>query len=142
MGPDAFDFWLGEWDCVTEPGPATNSVTREYGGKVIVERFTILSPRRWSGMSVSVFSEHDGSWHQTWVDQDANYWHLVGGLVNGDPCFATPNKVDRDQSFKRMIFSDIEVDSLRWRWETSPDGETWTPRMTAAYTRRTGSQPN
>lgn len=136
MGPNAFDFWLGEWDCATEPGPATNSIAREYGDNVIVERFRLLSPQVWTGMSVSVFTEYHQSWYQTWVDQDANYWHLEGRLVEGNPCFATPGRVDRDQTFKRMIFSDIKENSLHWRWEISNDGETWTPRMTAKYTRR------
>lgn len=136
MGPDAFDFWLGEWDCVTEPGPARNSIKREYQGNVIIERFEILSPKTWKGMSVSVYSDHDASWNQTWVDQDSNYWHFVGCLIDGDPCFATVGKVDRDQQFKRMVFSDIQADSLHWRWETSPDEQTWTSRMTAGYTRR------
>lgn len=135
MGPDAFDFWLGHWDCVTEAGQAENQVTREYRGAAIVERFAILPPRDWSGMSVSVFSENDG-WRQTWVDQDGNYWDFVGQMVDGNPSFATKGRVDGDNLFKRMIFSDIEEDSLFWRWESSPDGGEWTVNMTVAYTRK------
>jgi hypothetical protein len=135
MGPDAFDFWLGEWDCVTSAGQAVNRITREYNGSVIVERFHIHSPQEWSGMSVSSYSEHDG-WRQTWVDQDANYWAFEGIVVDGNPCFATVGKADEDQMFKRMVFTDIDADSLNWRWEVSSDGEAWTERMTAAYTRK------
>lgn len=135
MGPDAFDFWIGEWDCVTEVGRAVNSVSREYNGRVITERFTVLPPTDWSGMSVSVYSEHSG-WRQTWVDQDGNYWNFVGVEVEGDPCFATEGPVDADQLLKRMVFSEIEDDSLHWRWESSRDGEAWTVTMTVAYSRR------
>ena len=86
-------------------------------------------------MSVSSYNDHDG-WRQTWVDQDANYWVFAGTLVDGNPCFATVGKVDMEETFKRMVFTDIEADTLNWIWEISPDGEIWTERMTAAYTRR------
>ncbi|CAN5871867.1 hypothetical protein BH23ACT4_BH23ACT4_01530 [soil metagenome] len=135
MGPDAFDFWLGEWDCLTSVGGAINSVTLEYDGKVIVERFRLHTPQEWSGMSLSSFNDHDG-WRQTWVDQDSNYWTFHGILLDGDPCFTTTGKVDADQSYKRMVFSDITSDTLNWRWEISPDARAWTERMTAAYARK------
>lgn len=135
VGPDAFDFWLGEWDCLTSAGKAVNSISREHDGKVIVERFHLYAPQEWSGMSVSTYNEHDG-WRQTWVDQDANYWAFQGIVVDGNPCFATNGKVDTDQNYKRMIFFDIAKDTLNWRWEISPDGVTWSERMTAAYSRK------
>ena len=135
MGPDAFDFWVGEWDCVTEAGKAANTVTREYEGKVLVERFSILPPQAWTGMSVSVYSELEG-WRQTWVDQSGNYWNFVGQMVDGDPSFATAGRVDSDQLFKRMVFSDIEEDSLFWRWETSSDESEWNIAMTVSYHRK------
>jgi hypothetical protein len=34
-----------------------------------------------------------------------------------------------------MVFTGIEADSLNWRWEISSDGESWTERMNASYTR-------
>jgi hypothetical protein len=135
MGPETFDFWVGEWDCASDTGPATNSLTKEYGGKVIFERFTLLEPRRWAGMSVSVYSERDG-WRQTWVDEDGNYWAFVGRMVDGGPSFATEDRVDADQLYKRMVFSDIGPDSFNWRWESSPDGEDWKVNWNLVYTRR------
>ena len=37
----------------------------------------------------------------------------------------------------RMVFSEIERDSLRWSWERSTrGGKTWTPVMTIEYRRR------
>lgn len=131
-----FDFWIGEWDCAFEGGHAINTVTRELGGHVLVERFEADAPRRWSGTSMSVFSAHDGRWRQTWVDEGGSYWAFVGGLVDGDPSFATPDRVDADQVFKRMVFSDIADDSFHWRWESSPDGDDWTVNWKIQYSRR------
>ena len=136
LDASSFDFWLGEWDCEFEGGHAVNSVTREHGGKVIVERFRLDTPRRFAGTSMSVFAEHDGSWRQTWVDDEGSYWAFVGGFVDDHPSFGTPVRVDADQLFKRMVFTDIGADSLQWRWESSPDGETWTVNWEIDYRRR------
>ncbi len=135
LGPDAFDFWIGEWTCSFEGGHATNTVSREFGGKVIQERFVMEAPQAWTGMSVSVHDEHSGAWRQTWVDESGAYWAFVGGLVDGDPSFATPVPVDADQVYKRMVFSDITADGFAWRWESSPDGDRWTVNWEIAYSR-------
>ena len=139
LGPDAFDFWLGEWDCDFADGHAQNSVSRELGGRVIRERFTLDKPQIWHGTSMSVFHEHSGQWFQTWVDESGAYWHFVGGLVDGNPSFGTPTPVDADNVYKRMVFTDITDDGLRWRWESSPDQETWTVNWELAYSRRAES---
>ncbi|MCP5027699.1 MAG: hypothetical protein GY929_15600 [Actinomycetia bacterium] len=136
LGGSAFDFWLGEWDCSFEGGTATNSVTRGFDGHVMTERFEAQTPQRWSGMSVSVYTESQGLWRQTWVDQDGAYWHFVGSLVDGDPSFGTPDPVDTERLFKRMIFSNIGPDAFDWRWQSSPDGEDWTENWAIAYRRR------
>lgn len=136
LGPNAFDFWLGEWDCTFDGGHAVNTVTREFEGKVIQERFVLDAPRRWNGMSMSVHDERTGQWRQTWVDESGNYWSFVGGLVDDDPSFGTPVPIDADNVFKRMVFANISDDSFDWRWESSPDGDTWTVNWELAYTRR------
>ena len=93
LGSDAFDFWVGEWDCGFEGGHAINTVTRQLADKVIQENFVVDKPRRWHGMSFSVYSEHDG-WRQTWIDESGNYWAFVGTVVDGAPSFATPVPID------------------------------------------------
>ncbi len=137
LGPDGFDFWLGHWDCAFDGGHATNTITRVLGGHVVEERFEVDTPRRWSGMSVSVFDPHRPRWHQTWVDEAGAYWHFVGGLVDGHPSFGTAEPVDADELYKRMVFTDITAEGFAWRWESSPDRETWTVNWEIAYTRRT-----
>jgi hypothetical protein len=136
LGADAFDFWVGEWDCTFEGGHAVNTVTREFEGIVLAERFAMDAPQVWNGMSMSVFHQKLHIWQQTWVDQGGSYWHFVGQLVDGDPAFATPTPVDVPSLYKRMVFFDIAPDSFEWRWESSPDQETWTENWAISYTRR------
>jgi hypothetical protein len=139
LGPDAFDFWLGEWDCVFDGGHAVNSVTRSFGGKVIRENFVVAQPRPWTGTSVSVHNSHDG-WRQTWVDESGSYWAFVGEVVDGNPSFATPVPVDgtleNPALYKRMVFTDITADGFHWRWESSPDRAEWTVNWEIDYSRR------
>jgi hypothetical protein len=42
-----------------------NSIAAELGGNVLVERFRLIEPESWEGMSVSVHSPRTGSWRQT-----------------------------------------------------------------------------
>lgn len=132
----AFDFWLGEWDCGFEGGHAINTISREFNDHVIVERFAVDAPQHWNGTSVSVFDSAPGLWRQTWVDDSGNYWNFVGTTVDGDPSFATADRVDAEAVFKRMVFSDITPDSFGWRWESSPDNDTWTTNWEIGYSRR------
>ena len=136
LGRDAFDFWIGTWDCAFDGGHAVNRVSRELGGRVIVERFEIDAPEPWSGRSVSVFHEPSQRWQQTWVDQDGSYWHFLGGLVDGSPSFGTPTPVDDPPLLKRMVFTDLADDAFHWRWESSADGAAWQVTWEIDYTRR------
>ncbi len=143
LGPNAFDFWVGEWDCAFDGGHAVNTVTRDFDAKVIREDFQVDQPRAWRGMSVSVHDDRVG-WRQTWVDESGSYWAFVGGLVDGNPSFGTPVPVDPTPDFpgglfKRMVFTDIAEHGFNWRWESSPDGGDrgeWTVNWEIAYTRR------
>ena len=112
MGPDSLDFWVGEWDCTWTGGGGSNSIARELGGAVVVERFEARAPQPFTGLSLSV---HDATvgWRQTWVDSNGSYWHFVGTRDDGTVTFATPEPVDADRTFKRMVFSDISADAGR-----------------------------
>ena len=133
----ALDFWLGDWDAVWDGGAGRNSVRRELDGQVVVERFTTLGDEPFTGLSVSVEDPVSGGWRQTWVDSSGSYWAFVGGPeADGTFVFGTPEPVDADQVFKRMVFSAIGPDAFDWRWEFSPDGSVWTERWAIHYTRR------
>lgn len=138
MGPDALDFWLGSWIATWEGGGGTNIVTRELADAVIVERFEAAPPDPWSGMSVSVHDPTSERWRQTWVDSNGSYWHFVGMRTGEGTIFATPEPVDADRLYKRMVFSDVTPDAFHWRWESSGDGSTWVQRWAIDY-RRTGA---
>jgi hypothetical protein len=134
---DDLSFWLGSWDCTWDGGHGTNDVTLELDGHVIVERFRAVAPDPFDGMSVSVPDRDGTGWRQTWVDSSGSYWHLVGGRQpDGTFVFGTPEPVDADLLYKRMVFSDITADTLAWRWEASPDAVTWQQRWAITYRRR------
>jgi hypothetical protein len=133
------DFWVGDWDAVWDGGTGRNTVTREAGDRVYVERFEALGDEPFSGMSLSVRHAGTGEWRQTWADSEGSYWSFVGSvLADGSFVFATPDRVDEEQAFKRMVFSDVTEEAFHWRWERSRDGETWEQRWAIDYTRRQG----
>ncbi len=136
-GPNALDFWFGEWDCKFEGGRATNLITREYGGHVVVERFQTIEDEPFDGFSVSVYTPATNAWRQTWVDSAGNYWAFVGAeLPDGAFEFRTPTPVDAEEKVKRMVFWNIEPDAFDWRWEFSADGTTWERKWEIHYHRR------
>jgi hypothetical protein len=122
-GPDALDFWVGDWMCTWDGGHGTNRVAKEFDEHVVVERFECLEPERWTGLSVSVHHERHG-WRQTWVDSTGNYWALDGDAHPEGFTFAVREHEDTREVIKRMVFSDIETDRFAWRWERSDDGGT------------------
>jgi hypothetical protein len=131
------DFWIGDWDAAWDGGKGRNVVSRELGGRVVVERFEALGEEAFSGMTISVRDAASGSWRQTWADSAGSYWAFEGGPQDdGSFVFATSTPVDADQVFKRMVFFDIEDDAFSWRWEFSPDASSWQQRWAISYTRR------
>jgi hypothetical protein len=101
----------------------------------VVERFEAAGEERFSGLSISL-PDLAGQWRQTWADSAGNYWTFVGGpRDHGSFVVATPEPVDAELLFKRMVFFNIAADSFDWRWEVSPDSENWTERWAIAYRR-------
>jgi hypothetical protein len=139
-GPDALDFWLGEWACSWDGGHGCNRVTRELNGRVVVERFESEAPERWSGMSVSVHDERRG-WRQTWVDSTGNYWAFEGAPYPEGFAFSTTQHEDGRDVEKRMVFSEIGPDAFSWRWERSVDGaDSWEVLWAIEYRREAGAR--
>jgi hypothetical protein len=129
--------WLGSWVCTWEGGHGTNDLSLELDGNVVVERFESFAPDPFTGMSLSVPDLDGDGWRQTWVDATGNYWHFVGGLrPDGTFVFETPEPVDAEPLYKRMVFSDIGPDALHWQWEASADGSAWEERWAIDYRRR------
>jgi hypothetical protein len=130
------DFWIGDWDAAWDGGTGRNTVNRELDDRVVVERFEAAGEERFSGLSLSV-PDPAGRWRQTWADSAGNYWAFVGGPQDdGSFVFATPEPLDAELLFKRMVFFNIADDSFDWRWEVSRDAEDWTQRWVIEYRRR------
>ena len=133
-----FDFWLGEWDVSWDEGRARgrNSITKEYGGNVIYERFDGRPGIDLVGMSVSVYRPDADRWHQTWVDDAGNYFALEGGVVDGAMVLLSKGHGPKGGLIYRMRFADIELDCFSWSWEASTDGgDTWSSLWELRYER-------
>jgi hypothetical protein len=129
------DFWVGTWDLTWEGGRGTNVIERAYDDCVIVERFEGDELR---GMSVSTWDAKAGTWRQTWVDNQGSYLDFTGGVVGDRVVLERETTVEGRPVRQRMVFHDIEADSLKWDWESSrDDGETWKRLWRIEYRRRT-----
>ena len=128
-----FDFWVGTWDLAWEGGTGTNVIDKPMDDCVIRETFD-GGPFR--GTSVSTYSPRLGLWQQTWVDNAGGYMDFTGGM-EGDRMILSREGVNLqgDPVHQRMIFYDIQEDSMTWDWETSPDGEEWNLAWRIHYSR-------
>jgi hypothetical protein len=137
-----FDFWLGEWDLTWKDGGGrtlrgTNTITKEYGGCVIYERFDGAPGMDLKGMSVSTYNPAMGKWQQTWVDDQGNYFDLVGGFADGKMTLMHEREVDGRLVQLRMVFFNIGEIELDWQWERSEDGgENWNVLWRIHYRRK------
>jgi len=137
------DFWLGTWVVKWEASPGSpagegaNVVTKVLGGCVVEENFDGgPATANMIGNSVSIFHKPLGLWRQTWVDNQGGYFDLTGG-PDGENRFVLTNVRLSDKApHLRMVFEDIEPDSLIWRWQGSTDGENWTDRWVISYARK------
>jgi hypothetical protein len=128
LGPDALDFWLGRWLVSwSGGGEGTNAVRRILADRVIEESFEGRDAESvLLGRSLSVRDEADGRWRQTWVDSTGAYLDFVGVDVDGRIGFQRETTVGGVAVTQRMVWLDVEPDSLRWQWQRSTDdGATW-----------------
>lgn len=136
------DFWVGFWDLTWTAPDGTvssgkNSVTRlPFGDCVITERFDGGDTIPLDGMSVSMFSKPHGVWRQTWVDNQGGYFALTGGPQEDGRFILTMDRLDEKAPLSRMVFEDIEENSLVWRWQSKPpEGEEWRDLWVINYER-------
>jgi hypothetical protein len=140
------DLWLGEWDLTWpaeqmggtegELGRGRNSITRLFDDCVIEENFS-TEDGGFRGHSVSVYDANSGVWRQTWVDSAGGYISLTGGIEDGVMVLATtPVETEAGVTFSRMVFTEVEADSLEWIWQrTSDAGATWVDLWNISYRR-------
>ncbi|MGI9608678.1 MAG: DUF1579 family protein [Acidimicrobiia bacterium] len=141
-----FDFWLGEWE-LSWPAEQTggesgdrsggsNVIDRLFGTCVVRESFATADDS-YRGRSLSVYDLESGTWRQTWVDSSGGYL-LFAGAWDGQTMELRTDEVIREDvpTISRMVFRDIEADSLAWDWQSSIDGgQSWSDVWTISYRR-------
>jgi len=135
-----FDFWIGTWDLFWGEGDAqkgVNVITAELGDCVVEENFAgDGGGTEFIGNSVSVYNAKSGKWRQTWVDNRGGYLVFEGGMEDDRMVLYGSGEQNGETFLTRMIFADIEKDSLTWNWERSTDdGATWEPNWVIQYRR-------
>jgi hypothetical protein len=131
-----YDFWVGEWELAHSGTKSANHITKALDGCVIVEQFTGAPGTKLDGTSVSTFDRATKRWRQTWVDNTGAYLDFTGGTDNGDPTFEREFVRDGKAIRQRMVFRNITPASLKWLWQSSPDGgKTWSTQWEIDYKR-------
>jgi hypothetical protein len=134
-----FDFWLGSWRGTwthgSSRGEASNIVTKDFGGHVIVENFAAKPPNALRGLSVSVFDPRDGCWKQTWVDDTGSYLDFRGGPIGQEMHLSREVVQDGDEWLQRMIFCNIEPQRFDWLWQRTRSNGSWETLWQIAYER-------
>jgi len=122
-----FDFWVGEWNLTWgEDQHGTNIVTKILGECVIREQFNGSPSSPLIGLSVSSYNHQLGQWQQTWVDNSGGYLDFTGEFRDGKMILSRQAERDGKVFLQRMVFYNIQENSLDWNWERSTDdGETW-----------------
>jgi hypothetical protein len=138
-----FDFWVGTWDlewtnAKGEKENGTNIINKILGGCVIEENFSTGGENPYLGKSHSLFDEKSRIWKQTWVDSSGEYLDFVGEFKEGKMMLWREFTGNEGKKVKqRMIFSNIQKDSIQWNWESSQDdGKTWKTNWKIFYKRR------
>jgi len=141
-GPEAFDFWIGDWN-LSWPTPdgktakGTNVVTKILDGKVIQENFDGGDSMPFKGRSWSVYVEKAKTWKQTWVDNNGGYLDFKGGWQDDQMILYREGYCNGKPCLQKMRFYNIEEDTLDWIWEISFDyGQTWHTAWEIHYERQ------
>jgi len=131
-----FDFWLGEWNVNTPDGKlaGVNSITSEYGGCVLHERYS--TSRGFSGESLNVYDPARKVWHQTWVDNSGTLLLIEGGLRGKDMVLEGEIRGADGVVTKHRITYTPNADGLRQHWETSGGDGKWATIFDGKYTRK------
>lgn len=132
-----FDFWLGDWDASWGEGEeGANRVEAVLGGCVILEQFDGRPGTPLRGMSVSSYDADENRWRQTWVDNQGGYLDFEGAWQGDRMILLREATTDDGPMLQRMVWYDIQVDTLEWNWERSTDGgEHWTVLWNIHYRR-------
>jgi hypothetical protein len=134
-----FDFWVGTWEVENPQGQlvGTNSITRAFGGCVLVERWQSMTSAH-AGSSHNIYDRVTGKWHQTWVDNSGLLLQLDGELKAGRMVLeGTRPRQDGSMVRHRITWEPLPDGRVRQLWETSLDvGQSWNVAFDGLYVRR------
>ena len=125
----AFDFWVGEWDLSWKQADGSlaagsNIITKTpYGNCVVTEQFDGAPSMDFKGMSVSTFHKQTGLWRQAWVDGAGGFFSLYGGPQSDGTFLLEMERLNDQGPYRRMIWKNIEQDSLDWHWQGRESSE-------------------
>jgi hypothetical protein len=148
-----FDFWIGDWDVVTNPAtaspsatppssgrkPARNMVQKAHDGCVLIENWD--DGIGGTGQSFNLFDRQTRRWHQTWVDNGGGLHEYWGELKDGHMVFRGEVPLGPAQRFAgrrtvRLTFSPMGSDKVRQFSESLGTDGKWTVNYDLIYTRR------
>jgi hypothetical protein len=134
------DFWVGDWELSYagqdgKPARSRNRIAKSLDGCVVTEEFNGAPGTKLDGRSVSTYDRATRSWKQTWVDNTGSYLDFTGAMVDGDMAFVRSFTRNGKTTHQRMVFRDVKPASLKWLWQTSPDGQAWTTQWDIDYRR-------
>jgi hypothetical protein len=132
-----FDFWIGEWEVHAAGQVAgSNSIAREFGGCVLVERWT--GAKGLTGSSFNLYLPSRRQWHQTWVDSAGSLLQVYGEFRDGAMRLASQAR-DAKDPVHRITWTPNADGTVRQLWETSTDaGKTWSVAFDGLYRRKDG----
>ena len=151
-----FDFWIGKWGVkARDRAPGTNewkandtwAMTRVYsdlaGCAIIEESIDKAGTENVIiGKSITSYNVHLKQYQQFWVDNTGTTSEYIGNMEGPDmilylePKTATGEKTVpfQETTRLRMVFTDIESNSLTWLFQYSTDGgNQWTSTIEARY---------
>ncbi|MFB3908561.1 MAG: hypothetical protein ACE15D_09190 [Candidatus Eisenbacteria bacterium] len=122
-----FDFLIGNWLVRDSSGRAigTTSVSNEYGGCVLVERWRGVGHAR-EGLGVIGYQAESGSWHRDFID-DGGFVLAFDGRREGAAMVMTGKEYRPDSvQMHRVTWTPKDGGSVEERWQISTDdGRSW-----------------
>lgn len=137
-----FDFWIGEWtvtDATSGKEAGRNTISREYGGCVLVERWR--GTRGMTGSSFNVFVPEEKKWVQIWVDSTGLLLRLSGDLRDGSMRMEGEGLGAGQRTLNRITWTPRPDGTVRQLWEISTGARRqWTVAFDGLYRRTEGPE--
>ena len=134
---DPFDFIVGNWLVRDSSGRAIGSasVTKEYGGCVLVEKWRGVGKSR-EGLGVVGYQPATKTWHRDFID-DSGFVLAFDGQFDGAAMVMTGKDYQSDVTrMHRLTWTPKSDGSVEERWQTSTDaGQSWQEHFHGVFQR-------